>query len=173
MTAGSIEYSLTKSRPDGRSSTIARQGLAKALRVMSSITAVSVPEGQTVAQMNELDAVAVAAKQAAVTNNPHLREGSSQTPVESNPDSGMPIAASGMSEGENGDTGALEIGADDALGSGDKSKGQEQGKKVLGARWKEPDSRILALRREAKESGVEYERVRAGYKGDQYAWEKE
>ena len=176
---GEIEYTLNKSDKDVASQNTARAGLKATLRIMTSISAISVPEGMTVSDMERRDveraiaeAAAVAASTSAgTTNSPEVDDVSEESVREA--------VASKWGKGP--------VSADkrvEAKGKGSarsQSQGQTQKSDNHGAAaptsgskvsWKQPDARIMDLRKEAKESGKEYERVKKGYKEGLYAWSK-
>lgn len=132
---------MTKSAMDEPSQQLARQGLKRALKVMSAITAISVPEGLTVAEMQQRE-------KAKGDNGKEKAESTALT----------------STEADSSSTAVEEIAK---AAEQDSEVAPSKGSRV---RWKQPDQRILELRKEAKESGAQYDRVKKGYKSGQFAW---
>jgi hypothetical protein len=157
---------------DSASQQAARAGLRNTLKVMTSVSSISVPEGLTIAEMQERDLARAA--QAADMANP---SSSPAAPIELDPEDTNAVRASALakwgSEPLLATTANENEAEEDGEGEEEKSTGKgidtksPSGSKV---RWKMPDSRVLKLRKEAKESGTEYEKVKKGYKEGLYAW---
>lgn len=125
---------------------------------MTSISAISVPEGMTILDMQKRDAsraLALAKKEeeaAAVISKDS--KGGAQTST---------TTSTAVSD---------ESGAGANSHEQARVANQDIRKKVSTSRvsWKVADARIQNLRKEAKESGEEYARVKKGYPKDVYAW---
>jgi hypothetical protein len=159
---------------DSASQQAARAGLRNTLKVMTSVSSISVPEGLTIAEMQERD-LARAAAAADMTSPPS----SPAAPIELDPEDTNAVKASALAKWGSEPLLATTTNENEAEedGEGEEEKFTGTGKGIdtksptgSKVRWKMPDSRVLKLRKEAKESGTEYKKVKKGYKEGLYAW---